>query len=116
VGKYQFVPSHWAGQIKSFLGLPDSYSKEQVMEVFKKNPQYQEDFMEYVTTSIYKPEAQKLMPLAQKYGMDEDKVVRMLHYRGIGDTRRRLKEGDFSVSQEEKSKYKNPDILTYLNK
>lgn len=116
VGKYQFVPSHWSGQIKSYMGLPDSYNREQVMEAFKRNPEAQENFMSFVTNSIYKPEAERLLPLAQKYGMDEDKVIRMLHYRGIGDTRRRLKEGDFSVSQEEKAKYKNPDVLEYLNK
>lgn len=115
-GKYQFVPSHWAGQIKSFMGLPQSFSREQVMEEFRKNPQAQDQFMNYVTETIYKPEVEKLRPLAQKYGMDDNTLIRMMHYRGISDTKKRLETGNFEVSQSEKDTYKNPDILEYLNK
>lgn len=115
-GKYQFLPSAWAGQIKSFMGLPDSFTRDQVMQAFRKSPQSQEQFMQYVTEKIYKPEVEKLRPLALKYGLDDNKLIRMLHYRGLGDTRKRLQTGNFEVSQEEKAKYKNPDILSYLNK
>lgn len=114
-GKYQFT-NQWAGQIKSFMGLPQSYNTDQVMEAFKNSPDSQESFMQYVVEDIYKPEVEKLRPLAQRYGLNDDKLIRMLHYRGLADTRKRLQSGDFSVSEEEKRKYRNPDILTYLNK
>lgn len=115
-GKYQFLPSAWASQIKSFMGLPDSFTREQVMQAFRKSPQTQEQFMQYVTEKIYKPEVEKLRPLAAKYNLDDNKLIRMLHYRGLSDTRKRLQTGDFEVSQEEKAKFRNPDILSYLNK
>lgn len=115
-GYYQFVPKYWAGQIKSFMGLPNTYTTEQVMETFRKNPTTQDQFMQHVHENIYQPEIERLRPLAQKYRLTDDKLERMLHYRGIADTKRRLQTGDFSVSQAEKDKYKNPDILQYLNK
>lgn len=115
-GKYQFLPSAWASQIKFFMGLPDSFTREQVMQAFRKSPHAQEQFMQYVTENIYKPEVEKLRPLASKYGLDDNKLIRMLHYRGLSDTRKRLQTGDFEVSQEEKAKFRNPDILSYLNK
>lgn len=114
-GKYQFT-SQWAGKIKSFMGLPDSFTREQVMQAFKKSPQIQEQFMQYVTENIYKPEVEKLRPLASRFGLDDNKLIRMLHYRGLGDTKKRLQTGNFEVSQEEKNRFHNPDILTYLNK
>ncbi|MBP7006940.1 MAG: transglycosylase family protein, partial [Candidatus Pacebacteria bacterium] len=115
-GRYQFVPSHWASQIKSFMGLPEYFNRDQVMQAFKKSPQSQEQFMQYVTNTIYKPEVEKLRPLAQKYNLNDDKLIRMLHYRGLKNTRERLQTGNFNVSEEEKTKYKNPNILEYLNK
>lgn len=115
-GLFQFVPKYWAGQIKSFMGLPQTFTQEQVMEAFKKNEKVQRDFMNYVVNDIYMPEVEKLRPLAKKYGLDDNKVIKLLHYRGIADAKRRLQTGDFTVSEEEKAKYKNPDILTYLNK
>lgn len=114
-GKYQFT-NQWAGQIKNFMGLPDSFTRDQVMQAFRKSPQSQEQFMQYVTENIYKPEVEKLRPLAQKFGLDDNKLIRMLHYRGLGDTRKRLQTGNFEVSQAEKDRFRNPDILTYLNK
>jgi len=114
-GKFQFTQV-WTPQIKSFMGLPEHFNKDQVMQAFMKSPQSQEKFMQYVTNTIYKPEVEKLRPLAKQFGLDDNKLIRMLHYRGIGDTRRRLQTGDFEVSQSEKAQYKNPDILEYLNK
>lgn len=114
-GKYQFLKS-WAGQIKSFAGYPNSFDADQVMESFRRDPRLQEEFMQHVVNDIYMPEVEKLQPIASRYGLDQDKLIRMIHFRGIGDTRKRLKTGDFSVSQEEKDRFKNPDIMSYLNK
>lgn len=115
-GLFQFVPKYWAGQIKSFMGLPQTFNQEQVMESFRKNPETQRQFMNHVVTNIYQPELEKVRPLARRYGFTDDQVIRLFHYRGIADAKKRLQTGDFSVSPEEKTKYKNPDILTYLNK
>lgn len=115
-GLFQFVPRYWAGQIKSFMSLPQTFTQEQVMESFKKNPNVQKEFMNHVVNNIYMPEVEKLRPLAKRYGFTDDQVIRLLHYRGIADATRRLKTGDFEVSQEEKAKYGNPDVLVYLNK
>lgn len=116
VGLFQFLPRYWSGQIKSFMGLPQTFTQEQVMQAFKKNEKVQRDFMNHVVNDIYMPEVEKLRPLAKKYGLSDDKIVKLLHYRGISDAKKRLQTGDFTVSAEEKAKYKNPDILTYLNK
>lgn len=116
VGLFQFLPRYWSGQIKSFMGLPQTFTQEQVMQVFKKNEKVQRDFMNHVVNDIYMPEVEKLRPLAKKYGLSDDKIIKLLHYRGISDAKKRLQTGDFTVSTEEKAKYKNPDILTYLNK
>lgn len=115
-GLFQFVPKYWAGQIKSFMGLPQTFTQEQVMQAFKKNEKVQRDFMNYVVNDIYMPEVEKLRPLAKKYGIDDNKLIKLLHYRGLSDAKRRLQTGDFTVSAEEKAKYGNPEILDYLNK
>lgn len=112
-GYYQFTPA-WADKIAPFMGLPANTPKAKVMEAFRKNPKAQDDFMQYVVEKIYKPEIEALRPLASKYNLNDDEMVKFLHYRGIGDTRKRLRTGDFEVSQEEKKKYNNPDILTYI--
>lgn len=114
-GAYQFNPKYWGTQIRDFMGMTN-VPINQVMEEFKNNPQAQDKFMEYVVNNVYKPEIERLRPLAQKYGFSDDDLVKLLHYRGIGDTRKRLETGNFEVSQEEKRKYKNPDILKYLGK
>lgn len=114
-GLFQFVPKYWAGQIKSYMGLPQTFTQEQVMEAFKKNEKVQRDFMNHVVNDIYMPEVEKLRPLARKYGLDDNKIIKLLHYRGISDAKRRLQTGDFTVSVDEKLKYKNPEILNYLN-
>lgn len=56
----------------------------------------------------------KLRPYAQKYGLNDEQLIKLMHYRGVGDAIKRLKTGDFSVSAEEKAKYNNPDIMEYL--
>lgn len=115
LGAYQFNPRHWGTQIRDFMGM-SNVPINQVMEEFKKNPQAQDKFMEHVINNVYRPEIERLRPLAQRYGFSDDDLVKLLHYRGIGDTRKRLQTGNFEVSQEEKRKYKNPDILKYLGK
>ncbi len=112
-GYYQFTPA-WADKIAPFMGLPANTPKAKVMEAFRKNPKAQDDFMQYVVEKIYKPEIERQRPLIDKYGFSDDEMIKLLHYRGVGDTRKRLKTGDFEVSQEEKKKYNNPDILTYI--
>lgn len=115
-GLFQFVPKYWAGQIKSYMGLPQTFTQEQVMEAFKKNEKVQRDFMNHVVNDIYMPEVEKLRPLARKYGLNDNKIIKLLHYRGVSDAKRRLQTGDFTVSAEEKAKYGNPNIMEYLNK
>jgi len=113
-GKYQFMPTHWGDQIRSFMGLPSDMSKSEVMRNFRNSPEAQESFMQHVYQDIYLPEVEKLRPLAAKYNLTDDQIIKMLHYRGVGDTRKRLQTGNFEVSQEEKRKYNNPDILKYI--
>jgi hypothetical protein len=112
-GYYQFTPM-WADKIAPFMGLPQGTSKDKVMEAFRKNPQAQDAFMKHVVDDIYKPEIEKLRPLANKYGFSDNEMIKLLHYRGIADTKKRLQTGDFEVSREEKEKYNNPDILKYV--
>jgi hypothetical protein len=112
-GYYQFTPA-WADKIAPFMGLPANTPKAKVMEAFRKNPKAQDDFMQYVVEKIYKPEIERQRPLIDKYGFSDNEMIKLLHYRGVGDTRTRLRTGNFEVSQEEKKKYNNPDILTYI--
>ena len=112
-GYYQFTPE-WADKIAPFMGLPANTPKAKVMEAFRKNPKAQDDFMQYVVEKIYKPEIERQRPLINKYGFSDNEMIKLLHYRGVGDTRKRLRTGDFEVSQKEKDKYNNPDILTYI--
>lgn len=114
-GKYQFHPKYWADQIRAYGNMPVGYGKEQVMEEFKKNPDLQEGFMNHVVENIYRPEIKKLKPYMDKYGFTEDQMIRFLHYRGIADTKRRLRTGDFEVSAEEQRIYRNPSILNYIS-
>ena len=110
---YQFTPQ-WADEIANFMGLPANTPKSQVMAAFAKNPQVQDQFMQHVVQNIYMPKIEQLRPLINKYGFSDDEMIKFLHYRGLNDTEKRLKTGDFEVSQEEKRKYKNPDILSYI--
>jgi hypothetical protein len=112
-GKYQFVPKYWAPQIAKFQGT-EGKSQEETMEMFRKSPQVQDAFMRHVVTDIYLPEVKKLLPMASRYGIGQDALIKMLHYRGIQDTKRRLQTGDFEVSESEKKAYNNPDILKYI--
>lgn len=113
-GAYQFMPKYWAEDIRKFMGIDPSASQKQVMEAFRTNPQAQDAFMAHVVDTKYKPQLPKLRPYAQKYGINDDQLIKLMHYRGIGDATKRLKTGNFAVSAEEKAKYKNPDIMEYL--
>lgn len=113
-GAYQFMPKYWADQIQDFMGIDPSASQDEVMEAFRTNPQAQDAFMAHVVENIYKPQLPKLRPYAKKYGLNDDQLIKLMHYRGIGDATKRLKTGDFAVSSEEKEIYKNPDIMEYL--
>jgi len=112
-GKYQFVPKYWYKEIANFQGTTGK-SMDETMEVFKNSPQIQEAFMRYVTEKYYLPEVKRLLPVAKRYGIDQAGLIKMLHYRGIDDTRRRLQTGNFEVSAREKALYNNPDILSYI--
>ena len=112
-GKYQFVPKYWHKEIAQFQGT-EGKSMEETMEAFKSNPQAQEGFMRHVVNKYYLPEVKGLLPLAKRYGIDQAGLIKMMHYRGIEDTKRRLSTGDFEVSKKEKQLYNNPDILSYV--
>lgn len=116
VGKYQFMEKYWADEIKNFMGLPAQLSQRQVMKAFQNSPKSQDAFMQHVVETKYKPVLPEMRQLGKQYGFTDDDLIRMLHYRGISDTRKRLKAGDFEVSQEESQKYKNPNVLSYLNR
>lgn len=112
-GKYQFVPKYWHKEIAQFQGT-EGKSQEETMAAFRRSPAVQEAFMRHVTNKYYLPEVQSLLPLARQYGIDQKGLIKMLHYRGIQDTRRRLETGDFSLAKSEKALYNNPDILAYV--
>jgi hypothetical protein len=114
VGAYQFMTSVWADQIKTFMGLPEETDPITTMKAFQNNPQVQEDFMTHVVEDIYAPQLPKLRPYAEQYGLDDDALIKLIHYRGIGDARKRLRTGNFEVDAKEKAKYNNPDILEYI--
>ena len=112
-GKYQFVPKYWHKEIAQYQGT-EGKSMEETMSYFKNNPSIQEGFMRHVVNKYYLPEVKTLLPLAKQYGIDQEGLIKMLHYRGIEDTRNRLRTGNFEVSQKEKTLYNNPDILSYI--
>lgn len=115
-GKYQFHPTYWGPQIRDYMNLPASTPISTVMEDFRTNPKVQEEFMSKVVEEVYKPQIPKLMGYASKYGFNQEQLIRLMHYRGIDGAKKRLMSGDFSISAQEKAKYKNPEILDYLNK
>lgn len=112
-GKYQFVPKYWHQEIAKFQGT-EGKTQAETMEIFRKSPSVQDAFMSHVVRDKYLPEVKELLPYAKRYGLDQNALIKMLHYRGIADTERRLKTGDFTVSQNEKRLYNNPDILKYV--
>lgn len=114
-GKYQFVPKYWASKIAAFQGTQGK-TQDETMEHFRNNPQIQDAFMAHVVNTIYLPEVKNLLPIAKKYGLGQDALIKMLHYRGVADTRRRLNSGNFETPQSEKVKYNNPDILSYITR
>jgi hypothetical protein len=113
-GKYQFHPKYWADKISQFSGFYGSQAE--VMNHFKSNPQLQDQFMNHVVETIYKPEIKKLQPYIKKYGFTENQMIRFLHYRGLADTKKRLMTGDFEISAEERKTYGNPSILNYISR
>lgn len=112
-GKYQFVPKYWHQEIAKFQGT-EGKTQAETMEAFRQNPGIQDAFMSHVVSKYYLPEVKNLLPLAKQYGLDQNALIKMLHYRGIEDTRDRLRTGNFEVSQWEKKTYNNPDILSYV--
>ena len=116
VGKYQFMESKWADEIKTFMDLPPQLTPRQVMKAFQNSPKSQDAFMQHVVETKYKPVLPEMRELGKQYGFTDDDLIRMMHYRGIADTRKRLKTGDFQVSESEQKIYRNPQILDYLNR
>jgi len=112
-GKYQFVPKYWHKQIAEFQGTQGK-SMNETMERFRQSPQTQDAFMQHVVSDVYMPAVNRMLPLARAYGLGQNELIKMIHYRGISDTQKRLEKGDFRVSASEKAKYSNPDILSYI--
>lgn len=116
VGKYQFMEHWWADKIRDYMGLPASMSKREVMTKFRDNPEAQEGFMRRTIEKEYKPQLAKMRPYAEKYGLNDDQLIKLMHYRGVANAWTRLKSGDFTVSEEEKTKYNNPDVWEYITR
>lgn len=116
VGKYQFMEKYWADKIRPFMGLPSNVSDRQTMLAFQKSPTSQEGFMRHVVETYYLPHLPEMRQLGAQYGLNDDQLIRLMHYRGIGDAKKRLRSGNFEVSEKEKAVYKNPDVMEYLNK
>lgn len=112
-GLYQFVPKYWGEKIAKFQGT-SNLSTAETMEYFKRNPDIQEQFMRHVVNNDYIPVVKELSPIANQYGLSQADLIKMLHYRGIKDTRERLQTGNFKISEKEKATYKNPDIMDYI--
>lgn len=115
-GKYQFMQKYWADQIKTFMGLPNSMSQSEVMETFKNDPEAQDNFMNHVVNDIYMPRVNRLRSTAKQYGLTDDDVIKLMHYRGVGQAESMIRNGNFAVSREEQIKYKNPTVESYLGK
>ena len=115
-GKYQFMEKYWADQIKNFMGLPQKTSSREVMETFKNSPESQDKFMNHVVNDIYMPRVVRLRSTARQYGLTDDDVIKLMHYRGVGEAEKMIRNGNFSVSREEQIKYKNPTVAAYLGK
>lgn len=116
VGKYQFMEKYWADKIRPFMGLPSNVSDRQTMLAFQKSPASQEGFMRHVVETYYLPHLPEMRQLGAQYGLNDDQLIRLMHYRGIADAKKRLISGNFEVSEKEKAVYKNPDVMEYLNK
>jgi len=114
-GAYQFLPS-WAPKIKQFANLDPSLTKQQVMEIFRKNSKLQDEFMNHVIETEYNPWIQKHQSLLQQYDLTNNDIIRLIHYRGGSDLATRLKTNNWKVSDEEVEKYNNPQIEKYLGK
>ena len=112
-GKYQFVPKYWHKQIAEFQGT-QGRSMQETMEHFRQSPQTQDAFMQHVVSNVYMPAVKRMLPLARAYGLGQNELIKMIHYRGISDTEKRLQTGNFKVSASEKSTWNNPDILSYI--
>jgi hypothetical protein len=116
VGKYQFMEKYWADKIRPYMGLPSNVSDRQTMVAFQKSPASQEGFMNHVVETYYLPHLPEMRQLGAKYGLNDDQLIRLMHYRGIKDAKDRLRAGNFEVSAKEKAVYNNPNVLEYLNK
>jgi len=113
-GKYQFT-TVWSDQIKSFMGLPSNMSKSEVMESFRQSPEAQESFMQHVTNDIYAPVVEQYRERGRKYGFTDNQMFALIHYRGVGDFKKRMNNGDWeTVSESEKRLYNNPSPKDYI--
>lgn len=113
-GKYQFT-TVWSDQIKSFMGLPQSMSKSEVMESFRQSPEAQESFMQHVTNDIYAPVVEQYRERGRQYGFTDNQLFSLIHYRGVGDFKKRMSTGDWdTISDSEKKLYNNPTPRDYI--
>lgn len=85
-GKYQFLFNTWRNQIAQVTGVK---SKAE----FLKNPQAQEKFMEHYTKTTVLPGVEKLRSLAQRRGMSDGDVAKLIHFQGLGAATRQLQTG-----------------------
>ena len=85
VGKYQFLWDTWGKNIKSVTGV--SSKKD-----FKKNPDAQEQFMNWYEKNQLNPQVEVLAPLAQ--GMTGNQLKALVHFKGFGGARTYLTKGE----------------------
>jgi hypothetical protein len=116
-GKYQFMP-WWNKEIKKFAEMPKKYSKQKVMEEFRKNPQLQEDFMDHVMQKEYVNKLGSMPNLVNTYG--KEKAIAMMHFVGVPDAKKfdkaikKGKEKDFKVKGEDKGE--NISAAAYMKR
>jgi len=90
LGKYQFVPKWWWKSIAEYAIIKgvDISSHED----FLNNPEFQEQFMEYVYTSQYLGQADKIKQ-ATGSELSIEELAALIHFKGYSDALRWVKTG-----------------------
>lgn len=84
-GKYQFLWGDWGDSIKSVTGV-------KTPEEFRSNSKAQDQFFKYYTDKVVLPEVNKLRPLADKYGLSDNELARLVHFRGSTGAKKALEQ------------------------
>lgn len=88
-GKYQFLFNTWRNQIAQVTGVKSRAA-------FLKNPEAQEKFMEHYTKTTVLPGVEKLRGLAQKRGLNDSAVAKLIHFQGASGAAKQLRTGEFA--------------------